>query len=109
MSSLAYQRCFNHAQREAVARCPVCARFFCRECVIEHEDRMLCAGCLRAAAEANRKSQRGLSRLARAGQLLLGILCAWFFFYLVGEILLAIPTAFHEGTMWRQHAAGEEE
>src|SRR5580658_7631208 len=32
------QRCFNHDLREAVAQCPSCKRFFCRECVTEHAD-----------------------------------------------------------------------
>ena len=26
-------RCFVHADREAVARCPMCEKFFCHECV----------------------------------------------------------------------------
>ena len=44
---LAHQRCFNHATREAVARCPECHHFFCRECITEHDDRVLCTGCLK--------------------------------------------------------------
>ena len=46
MTALAHQRCFNHALREAAARCPGCGNFFCRECVTEHDDRVLCAACL---------------------------------------------------------------
>ncbi|MCI0613826.1 rhomboid family protein, partial [bacterium] len=37
------QRCFFHSQREAVVRCPECGRYYCRECVTEHLDRLLCA------------------------------------------------------------------
>ena len=44
--NLSQQRCFNHTSREAVARCPECGRFFCRECITEHDDRVLCAVCL---------------------------------------------------------------
>ena len=44
---LSLQRCRNHAEREAVARCPGCGHHFCRECVTEHDDRILCAACLR--------------------------------------------------------------
>ena len=47
MSALAHQRCFHHSLREAVARCPECRQFYCRECVTEHDDRMFCAACLR--------------------------------------------------------------
>jgi hypothetical protein len=37
----------------------------------------------------------------RATQGLFGLLVAWFFFYLIGTALLALPTAFHEGTLWQ--------
>jgi hypothetical protein len=30
----------------------------------------------------------------------LGFLLIWYAFYLIGLILLAIPDAFHEGTVW---------
>jgi hypothetical protein len=36
--------------------------------------------------------------LARAG---VGLLLAWFFFYVLGENLLRLPSAFHEGTVWQ--------
>lgn len=47
--NLQRQRCFNHAEREATARCPVCKRDFCRECITEHNHRMLCRSCLASA------------------------------------------------------------
>ena len=47
MQNLAHQRCFNHAVREAVARCPECGQCFCRECITEHDDRVVCAACLK--------------------------------------------------------------
>ena len=43
---LRHQRCYHHHGREAVVRCPECGRFYCRECVTEHDDRMLCSRCL---------------------------------------------------------------
>ena len=103
MADLTYQRCFNHAQREAVARCPGCGQFFCRECIAEHEDRVLCAACLRKLARVPLLRRRGFAGVVRLGQGLAGLLLAWFFFYLIGEALLAIPTAFHEGTLWQHH------
>jgi hypothetical protein len=99
--SIASQRCFNHAQREAVARCPECGRCFCRECISEHQDRMLCADCLRKLASLPTPKRRGLAGLLRLGQCALGMLLVWFFFYLLGEGLLRLPTSFHEGTLWR--------
>jgi hypothetical protein len=101
MRDLAYQRCLNHAEREAVARCPGCGNCFCRECITEHEDRVLCAACLRRAGRAPLLRRRGFAGVTRLAQCLLGLLVAWFFFYLIGESLLALPTSFHEGTLWQ--------
>lgn len=98
--ALAYQRCFNHAQREAVARCPQCGQFFCRECITEHDDRVICAACLRKVARVPLLQRRGFAGALRLGQCLLGLLMAWFFFYLIGEGLVSLPTSFHEGTIW---------
>jgi hypothetical protein len=101
MPSLTTQRCFNHAQREAVARCPQCSRYFCRECVTEHEDRVMCSACLRKVRRTPLLQRRGIAGLIRLAQGLAGLLAAWFFFYLIGESLLSLPSSFHEGTLWR--------
>ncbi len=99
-STLAHQRCFNHATREAVARCPECRRFFCRECIAEHDDRVVCAACLDKLAHSRLGKRRGYARLLRVVQSVFGILLAWFFFFVIGESLLRLPTSFHEGTFW---------
>jgi hypothetical protein len=101
MQSLAYQRCFNHGEREAAARCPECGQFFCRECITEHEDRVICAACLGKLARIPLMKRKGLIGVRLACQCLLGVIVAWFFFYLVGESLLALPTSFHEGKLWQ--------
>jgi len=101
MRILADQRCFNHAQREAVARCPSCGDYFCRECITEHEDRVICAACLTRLARIPLLRRRGFAGLIRTGECLIGLMAAWLFFYLLGEILLSLPTAFHEGTLWK--------
>ena len=101
MSALAHQRCFNHAAREAAARCPGCERYFCRECVTEHADRVLCASCLRkqAAQQTERRSRwNAIGRLAACAA---GFLLVWVFFYFAGRVLLLLPSNFHEGTMWQ--------
>jgi len=100
---LTNQRCLNHAQREAVARCPGCGHYFCRECITEPDDRVICAACLRKLAWVPLLQRRGLTGLVRVGQCVLGMLAAWFFFYLLGEALLALPMSFHEGTLWQSH------
>lgn len=101
MESIATQRCFNHAEREAVARCPECGRFFCRECVTEHDDRAVCAPCLKKLARVPLFKRRGMVRLVHLAQVAASVLFVWFWFYLVGQGLLSLPDAFHEKTLWQ--------
>ena len=101
MQPISAQRCFNHAQREAAARCPECGRYFCRECIVEHEERVLCAACLAKAARIPLTRRRSFVGLTRLFQCLVGVCTLWFVFYLLGESLLALPSSFHEGTLWR--------
>ena len=84
-----------------MARCPECRQFFCRECITEHDDRVLCTACLRKLARVPLTQKPVFQKLARAAQTAFGILVAWFFFFLIGEGLLRIPATFHEGTLWR--------
>lgn len=100
--TLIHVRCFNHADREAALRCPECGRFYCRECGTEHDRRFVCAACLRRLSSP-RAAARG--RFAAAGRVLLaggGIFLAWLCFYLCGQLLLAIPAEYHEGTVWER-------
>jgi hypothetical protein len=101
MPSLAFQRCLNHAEREAVARCPECTHFFCRECITEHDDRVLCAACLKKLARVPLTRRPAFANVVRVGQCALGLIVVWFFFFVIGEKLASLPTSFHEGTIWR--------
>jgi hypothetical protein len=101
MQNLAQQRCFNHAVREAVARCPECGQYFCRECITEHEDRVVCAVCLKKLARRPATRRPAFVCLLRLVQCAFGILIAWFFFFLVGESLAKLPAAFHKETLWQ--------
>jgi hypothetical protein len=103
MQNLALQRCFNHATREAVARCPECGRFFCRECVTEHDDRVVCSACLKQLARVPLAKRPAFIRLVRVSQGAAGIIVAWFFFFMIGDVLLRIPSSFHDGTLWQVH------
>ena len=93
--SIAQERCFNHASREAVARCPECGRTFCRECISEHDDRVICAFCLKRLSKKAVRRYR-LAGLVRLAQILMGVLLLWSSFYLLGKALLTIPSSFHE-------------
>jgi hypothetical protein len=101
MENLVEQRCLNHEQREAVARCPECRQFYCRECVTEHDDRVICAGCLRKLVAGPPARRCRLSSLGVLAAALAGLFTVWLFFYLAGQVLLSIPASFHEGTFWQ--------
>ena len=108
MTTLRQQRCWNHGAREAIARCPSCGHFFCRECITEHEERIICAACLRQQQAAPvERPRRSFARVGRAVAAMLGVFMAWFFFYLVGRVLVSVPVKYHEGTLWK--AKVEEE
>jgi hypothetical protein len=93
--SLLNQRCFNHVNREAAARCPSCLRFYCRECVTEHEGRMMCANCVaRLQAPQARRSSSGVLWSMFS---VVGVLMAWLIFYYLGMGLARIPATFHGG------------
>ena len=73
--------------------CPVCRRYFCRECVTEHDGRMTCTACVAAlhAPAQGKRSSRFLLALGAGG----GFLLAWFLFYYAGVWLARIPDTFY--------------
>ncbi|NNL74906.1 MAG: rhomboid family protein [Desulfobacterales bacterium] len=101
MQDITQQRCHNHMLREAAARCPECDLFFCRECITEHEDKVLCAACLGKKREPAIQSYDRYQWMFRLGHFSLGILILYIFFYYLGQILLSFPSSFHEGTLWQ--------
>lgn len=108
-ATFSQNRCLNHPQREAVARCPECREFFCRECVAEHDDRVICSSCLRKLAARKERPKRSFSVLLRPIALLGGLLVAWLYFYLIGNWSSALPSKFHEGTIWNSSSFDEAE
>lgn len=102
-ANLLQSRCFHHPEREAVARCPSCARFYCRECITEHEGRVICADCLRMVlADTEERGSGWLQHMLRAGAGLLGFFLLWLIFFSLGRLLLDLPSSFHEGTIWKR-------
>ena len=68
--SISQARCGNHAGREAVARCPECRGFFCRECITEHEGRLICAQCQLRLARPEKRKRARMSWVWRSAQLM---------------------------------------
>lgn len=96
MGSLTLTRCFNHGQREAVARCPSCRRHYCRECVTEHDHKLLCASCIQTLASTQARTERKHWPIIPTVQLFAAVFVLWLSFYGVGRALLLIPSEFHE-------------
>lgn len=100
MSSLRSRRCQRHAAREAVALCPECRGYFCRECVSEHDGKILCGHCLAASIPQTRNRRKIFGRLFDLVLGAAGLVTLWLCLYYFGDMLLAIPSSFHEGTIW---------
>jgi len=103
MAALYDTRCLNHRDREAVARCPSCREFYCRECVTEHEGRVVCAKCLAALAAPARAGGLRYS-IRRPVYAVIAFLLIWTCFFALGRLLLLLPDEFHEGTVWADAA-----
>lgn len=100
-NKLSQQRCFNHELREAAAKCPGCGRYFCRECITEHEDRVLCARCLRKTVRAAKGRLAWFEAPFKVLQIICGSILLWIFFYYLGLVLLNLPSTFHENSLWK--------
>lgn len=101
---IAGKRCLNHGSREAVARCPECRRYFCRECITEHEGRVLCSACLVAKLAVAPARRRGQALFWGVVQVVAGLAALWVFFYVAGAAMLNLPHDFHEGAYWQGRA-----
>ena len=99
--NLHQQHCLNHELREAVARCPQCAQFYCRECITEHDDQIICAACLRRSFQPATADRRSLATLTHGAALAVSLFAGWLAFYWIGRVLLSIPSSFHDGTLWQ--------
>lgn len=75
--------CFNHPERPAAARCPLCGVAFCRECVSEHNGRFLCASCLQQPRTGQQTTPLPLTQIVQ-GMLSLVVLTLtlYLFFHL---------------------------
>lgn len=100
MMTALHQRCWNHEDREAVCRCPECGRSFCRECVGEHESRLLCAVCLKATAKVQRIAVKK-RRLRNPALVLAGLALGWMILFCAGEAAMTLNGRL-EQTVWQR-------
>lgn len=92
---MSQMRCWNHAHREAAARCPACGRLYCRECVAEHRGRLLCQGCLKSQEEGGREGSGLLGKTMAIVGLAVSLTMVWLFFRTIGSWLRALPEDYH--------------
>ena len=100
MADSLHQSCFNHPDREASARCPECGNFFCHECVVEHDFRIICASCL-ARKTASVKGPAGPHVFLRISALLLSFALAWLVFSCICHFMPSVKVDFHENSAVR--------
>ena len=101
VAALRQRRCENHPQREASARCPECGKFFCRECITEHDDRVLCASCLsKLTAKKGVVVAAWRNWIPRLGLALLAIIVIYLTLFLIGTSLISVPSKFHAQGGW---------
>ncbi|MDB6055953.1 MAG: rhomboid family protein [Verrucomicrobiales bacterium] len=101
-NTLIHARCLNHGDREAVARCPECIQFYCRECISEFNGRVVCSSCLKKSTGIENKKRGSLAWLLIPFYLGIAIFVSTLFFYTIGQALIKIPSSFHDGTVWQK-------
>ncbi len=93
--------CTIHADRRSTARCPSCRKFYCRECITEHEGKLTCATCLSLSLEERAKpKQRRRWNLVPVIQVIIALMVSWAVFYLFAATIRDVPDEFHDGTIW---------
>jgi hypothetical protein len=95
MTEFGQQRCFVHPSREAVSLCLECRHAFCRECVVDHDGRLLCAACLARLRAPAARGGRALRKLLSTMATALTILLCWILFYMFGRMLMMAESAHH--------------
>lgn len=78
-----------------MARCPQCTRYFCRECVTDHDGRLMCRSCLATAAAADVATPRAWGKIVWPLLAAAGWLLAWFLAYAAGDLLTRVPDSWH--------------
>ena len=92
-------KCFHHPGREAAARCTKCSRYFCRECVVEYDNRLVCATCLQSLVQSAGETRSRFSALRPWLASAAGFGLAWLIFYILGLLLVTLPS-FGDARVW---------
>jgi hypothetical protein len=100
-------KCEVHAMREAAARCTVCSHHYCRECIQEHEGRMVCGNCLSLKSSLEPKHFAGFKEmLVRLVMALASAALLWGAFWCIFTIGSLLPAEVYKSPVER---AGRKE
>jgi hypothetical protein len=88
-------------QREAVASCPSCQHHYCRECITEHEDIIVCRHCLASQIDLQPKEPSpfisySLGFVEMSVGLVILLSSIYFYCFLFSQA----PKDFHDGEIW---------
>ncbi len=95
MSVFTERRCFVHPVREAAGLCVSCRRSFCRECLVDHDHRLMCGSCVAQTVRDSGARPHSRARLLGIAALPVALLIAWAAVYVAGRILLLNDTTRH--------------
>jgi len=87
--------CFIHGGREAVALCLECRRAFCRECVVDHDGRLICATCLTRLRHKPERAPGAFRSFLRTLGVAAALLLCWMIFYLGARAIVTTDTSRH--------------
>lgn len=104
--AILHRDCQNHRGREAAAFCADCRKPFCRECVIEHEDQVLCALCVSSRAPDKPAKKFSVLQAFIPLASLISFFLLWLLFYGLAYLLILIPATFHDGLFWNRFLWG---
>lgn len=94
MESILKKRCYNHSEREAVGLCRECGSFYCRECITEHDDRLICSDCLKKTRRSVLTKNKYSGKFIFGLQCVTGFFVSWIFFYYSGKMVIFISDLF---------------
>ena len=63
---------------------------------------MVCGPCYKTKTQVKEKPKRDWFIITTALQALLGLVGLWLIAWVLGQILLNVPSSFHEGTVWEK-------
>jgi len=78
-----------------VSLCVECRRAYCRECVVDHDGRLICAACLAGLRAPAARGGSVRQRIFAAAGMAVTLLLCWIVFYMAGRLLMTAESGHH--------------